>query len=202
MTAWRPDGRVFRPTMEALVRREREHVVLLCPAVGAWRGVPCPGTVLVPGSDLGELEILGVHHRLLVPANAGGVVLDEPAHPGSIPIPIAYGDVLVRLDPRATVGATGNPTRSSATVERGLVFLSPLSGRYYARPAPDKPPFVQVGDEIQAGQTVALLEVMKTFNRIVYGGPGLPERARIKAVIPTDEDDLSSGDPILELEPV
>jgi acetyl-CoA carboxylase biotin carboxyl carrier protein len=59
-----------------------------------------------------------------------------------------------------------------------------------------------VGDEIATGQTVALLEVMKTFNRLAYGGDGLPERARVKAVLVRDEADVEAGAPILELEPL
>jgi acetyl-CoA carboxylase biotin carboxyl carrier protein len=77
-----------------------------------------------------------------------------------------------------------------------------LSGRYYARPSPDKPMFVQPGSEVGPGQTVALLEVMKTFNRLTYGGAGLPERARVKALLVRDEDDVDAGTPILELEPL
>jgi 3-methylcrotonyl-CoA carboxylase beta subunit len=77
------------------------------------------------------------------------------------------------------------------------VFRASSSGRYYARPAPDKPPFVQVGDEVGAGQTVAILEVMKSFHRLQYAGP----RARVTAILPADGDDLERGAVILELEP-
>jgi acetyl-CoA carboxylase carboxyltransferase component/biotin carboxyl carrier protein len=83
----------------------------------------------------------------------------------------------------------------------GLAVRAPSSGRYWARPAPDKPPFVSVGDLVTAGQTVCLLEVMKTFHRVTYGGPGLPERARVTAVRPQDGDDLTAEQVILELAP-
>jgi acetyl-CoA carboxylase biotin carboxyl carrier protein len=58
-----------------------------------------------------------------------------------------------------------------------------------------------VGDVVTRGQTVALLEVMKTFNRLTYGGDHLPERARVVAVHPRDEDDLDEDDAIFDLEP-
>jgi len=83
----------------------------------------------------------------------------------------------------------------------GLAVRAPSSGRYWARPAPDKPPFVSVGDLVTAGQTVCLLEVMKTFHRVSYGGPGLPERARVTAIRPQDGDDLDADQVILELAP-
>jgi acetyl-CoA carboxylase biotin carboxyl carrier protein len=46
-----------------------------------------------------------------------------------------------------------------------------------------------------------LLEVMKTFNRIAYGGPGLPARATIRRVVPADGDDVEAGSPLLVVEP-
>ncbi len=48
---------------------------------------------------------------------------------------------------------------------------------------------------------MALLEVMKTFNRVQYGGPGLPARARVVRVVPDNESDVDGGDILLELEP-
>lgn len=44
---------------------------------------------------------------------------------------------------------------------------APLAGIYYARSAPDQPPFVTVGEHVMQGQTVGLIETMKLFNEIV-----------------------------------
>ena len=55
--------------------------------------------------------------------------------------------------------------------------------------------------KVAPGQTVALLEVMKTFHRVAYGGDGLPERAKDVAIVPAEESDLAGGDAILTLEP-
>ncbi|GAA1821397.1 acetyl-CoA carboxylase [Nesterenkonia flava] len=45
-------------------------------------------------------------------------------------------------------------------------IISPLPGVFYTSPGPDKPPFVTVGDSIDAGQAVGLVEVMKQFTEI------------------------------------
>jgi acetyl-CoA carboxylase biotin carboxyl carrier protein len=74
-----------------------------------------------------------------------------------------------------------------------------MSGRFYSRPSPNDPAFVSVGDEVSRGQTVGLLEVMKTFNRLVYQGDTLPERATVERIVPSDGDDVVKGDPILLL---
>ena len=195
---------MFEPTLPVLARSTSRGIELRAPAVGAWRpgGQASPSTLVTPGASVGELEILGVLHSLVVPEGVAGLVTELDSRRAEIPV--SYGDVLLVLDPEGTVTASsesGSAAAGAAAGERGLVFESPLSGRFYARPAPGKPAFVSPGDIVSEGQTVGLLEVMKTFNRITYGGSGLPARARVVAIVPEDEADLDAGDPILRLEP-
>jgi acetyl-CoA carboxylase biotin carboxyl carrier protein len=197
------DGRLFTPELVAQLHRDGEQLVLASPAVGLWRDAPAPGSLVVPGGNLGELEILGVLHRLRAPDEAVGVVLERQG-PRLARATVAYGDVLVRLDPAASpTAAAGQATAASepGAAAQGLVFRSPLSGRFYVRPSPDQAAFVKAGDVIETGRTVALLEVMKTFNRIAYGGDGLPARARVVAVLVMDESDVDEGTPLLRVEP-
>jgi biotin carboxyl carrier protein len=83
---------------------------------------------------------------------------------------------------------------------QGLVFRAPLAGRVYFRPSPDKPRFVEAGGVITRGTTVCMLEVMKSYSRIGYGGESLPERARVISILIADGADVELGTPILELE--
>ena len=48
----------------------------------------------------------------------------------------------------------------------GHVVKSPMVGTFYAAPAPDKPPFVTVGQTVKAGDTLGIIEAMKMFNPI------------------------------------
>lgn len=48
----------------------------------------------------------------------------------------------------------------------GTLVKSPLVGTFYAAPAEDEEPFVQIGDIVQKGQTVAIVEAMKLMNDI------------------------------------
>jgi acetyl-CoA carboxylase biotin carboxyl carrier protein len=59
---------------------------------------------------------------------------------------------------------------------------------------------VEVGQILERGQTIGLLEVMKTFTRINYDDAKLPARAKVAAILAVDQGDLGRGDPILELE--
>ena len=50
---------------------------------------------------------------------------------------------------------------------------APLVGTFYAAPAPDAGPFVRVGDEVEAGQTLGIVEAMKLMNPIVADEAGV-----------------------------
>lgn len=172
-------------------------IVLRAPAVGLWREAPALGARIDAGAAIGSLEVLGERLELVAPPGVRGLV-GEVAAAGLARRPVQYGDPLVTLSTELAV--EGADAVAEAAASAGLVFAAPSSGRFYLRPAPDKDAFVVAGQEITTGDTVCLLEVMKTFNRIAYGGDAVPGRARVVRVVPADGDDLAAGDPILELE--
>ena len=178
------------------------RVELRAPFVGIWVGGPAQGAVVRPGDDLGVVEVLGLPYRLVAPAGAAGMVV-EVRDPKSRRRAVSFGDALLTLDPSAAGAAVADEAASSdaAAGITGQVFASPMSGRFYTRPSPDKPPFVADGQVLEPGQTVCLLEVMKTFNRVTYGGAGLPARAKVIRVMVEDGADVDEGAPLLELEP-
>ncbi|UOQ59624.1 acetyl-CoA carboxylase [Leucobacter rhizosphaerae] len=45
-------------------------------------------------------------------------------------------------------------------------IIAPIPGIFYRRPAPDKDPFVEVGDTVEAGQTIGVIEIMKQFTEV------------------------------------
>ncbi len=199
-------GRLFEPKLVAVLEaREGGRVALGAPGVGLWRGAPARGTLVRQGQPIGELEVLSVLHRIEAPAGAEGIVVEGPER-GVARRPVAWGDTLLVLDPEAAGEAVRDaPARPDAAhgTGDGLVFRSPMSGRFYVRPGPGKDAFIAVDDEVEAGRTLCLLEVMKTFNRIVYEPDGgLPERARVVRIVPEDGADLDAGDAIVELAPV
>jgi acetyl-CoA carboxylase biotin carboxyl carrier protein len=83
------------------------------------------------------------------------------------------------------------------TVPAGHVIESPLVGTFYRTPSPDAPPFVEVGDMVEVGQTVAIVEAMKVFNEITADITG-----RIVA-IPAENGKLVQVDqPLVIIEPL
>jgi acetyl-CoA carboxylase biotin carboxyl carrier protein len=51
-------------------------------------------------------------------------------------------------------------------------IVAPMVGVFYRSQSPDDPPFVEIGDHVEAGQTIGLVEAMKTFNEIASEAEG------------------------------
>lgn len=196
------DGRRYRSTLELVLKPEGSTFALHVPRPGIVRGLPLNGATLSAGSIAGELEVLGVLHALVVPRGASGAITFLAGEAKRAKVAVQAGEKLLVLDPSALSAAAGAIAGAAAAASStGLVFRAPLGGRYYARPSPGEPAFVTEGGEVSVGQTIALLEVMKTFNRVRYAAiDGLPERAKVRRVVPKDGDDVMGGDALLELE--
>ncbi|MBL4845874.1 MAG: propionyl-CoA carboxylase [Planctomycetes bacterium] len=183
------------------VRRE-PALELLSPEVGILEDRPALGAALVPGAQAGVLRTLEGRLRLEVPEGVLGRVTGPPPEG---PQALGYGDVFLVLEPIEGAGDLAAPTPADEALDASdLVIRSPQVGRFYHRPAPDRPAYLTVGQEINASDTLGLIEVMKTFFQVRYGDPslgtGLPERARLVRHLVEDGEDVQQGQPILELE--
>jgi len=183
-------GRLHAPHVRALVDPHARTIDVRAPMPGQFIPEIGAGDLVTPDEVIGHLVVLG---RSI--AITAGAVRGLAVDPGE-PRPVAYGDRLFAIDLEATIDATDPAIAVLAPSTGELVFRAPTSGRFYGRPAPDKPPFVTAGAELATGATICLLEVMKTFHRVSFGG----ERARVLAVLVSDGDDVNAGDALLALE--
>ena len=188
---------------------ERPHVLreraghggssdLLAPTVGVFTSHVTEGEILSAGQSVGTIETLGVRWEVTVPAGVAGRVTKQIGG-NRARVPVEYGAALLSVanasvDPAAVAEPPVRPIAAAA-----LAFVAPMSGRFYSRPSPGEAPYVRPGDTVQRGQTVGLLEVMKTFNRLVYQGESLPEQASVESIVPGEGDDVVRGDVILVL---
>ncbi|TAJ18314.1 MAG: hypothetical protein EPO68_08075 [Planctomycetota bacterium] len=186
--------------VELLLRVDGERALLLAPSPGAYTRGPAQGRVLQAGEVAGALIALGRARELVVPAGVHGRVVGAP--PERVLAPVAYGDVLVELAPLSDLAAVDALEQRGAGARDGvLVFRAPSAGRYWLRPAPNEPAFVEQGAELSSGSALGLIEVMKTFTRIAYRpGGGLPERARVAKILVADGAEVADGDALLQLE--
>jgi acetyl-CoA carboxylase biotin carboxyl carrier protein len=101
---------------------------------------------------------------------------------------------------------TGTAARGGARAAAGIgpgaaqpipegchAVVCPADGIFYRRPRPGDPPYVEVGADVRNGQTLGLIEAMKTFSPIPYGGPGLPSPARVVEVRADDSAEVRHG---------
>jgi biotin carboxyl carrier protein len=75
------------------------------------------------------------------------------------------------------------------------VIPAPLPGVFYRKPAPDRPPFKAEGDQVATGDTLGLIEVMKTFMPVIA-----EEGGRLVRFLIENEGEVMAGQPLYELE--
>ncbi|MCD7097889.1 acetyl-CoA carboxylase biotin carboxyl carrier protein [Stenotrophomonas sp. MMGLT7] len=115
---------------------------------------------LLEESNLAEIEIKeGEESVRLARVPQGGVVAAAPAVAQAAPAP-----AMAMSSP--TEASTGGTAKPASALPEGHVLRAPMVGTFYASPAPDKPPFVNIGQAVKAGETLAIIEAMKMFNPI------------------------------------
>jgi acetyl-CoA carboxylase biotin carboxyl carrier protein len=73
----------------------------------------------------------------------------------------------------ATHSASATPPAAEPAAEEGLHEVrSPIVGTFYESPSPGSPPFIKVGDKVQAGQVLCIIEAMKLMNEIEADATG------------------------------
>ena len=75
---------------------------------------------------------------------------------------------------------TSNNKSDSSTKEEGIEIKSPIIGTVYLAPEPGAKQFIQVGDKIKKGQTILIVEAMKTMNHIPTTSDGTVKKILVK----------------------
>lgn len=124
---------------------------------------------LLEESNLAEIEIKeGEESVRLSRAPVAGYVQAAPA-PAYAPAPAAAPAMPMQSPTEASTGGSAKP---ASNLPEGHVLRSPMVGTFYASSAPDKPAFVSVGQQVKAGETLAIIEAMKMFNPIEADASG------------------------------
>ncbi len=166
------------------------------PRVGVFRAAVAAGDALRDGRVLGRLVVLGRVFDVVAPIGVEGHVLWIEGSTA-----VQYGQELVRLG-SLSEAAAGESAEAATAATGGYAVKAPIYGIFYSRPSPDSPNYVEVGNEVTTGQTLGLIEVMKTFNPVKLGGAGSPTRGRIVSIEAADAEEVAAGDVILRIEPL
>jgi biotin carboxyl carrier protein len=185
-------------TLELLPEADGARVLLRSPEVGTFTCALPEGALVAPRALAGVIHSLGRRFQLVIPPGITGRIAST--RPEKVHHAVGWGTVLYEVKPLEAAVPSRAADKSTAA-HTALVFCAPYSGRFWHRPAPGDPAFVEPGSIVTAGQTIGLLEVMKTFTQLVYRAEhGLPARARVVRLAIPDGGEVKDGGVLLELE--
>ncbi len=117
--------------------------------------------------------------------------------PGATPpLPVPPPPAAASPAPPAPAAPTEAPAPEPTSAGHLLTIKSPMVGTFYRSPSPDKPPFVKVGDMVDIGTKVCIIEAMKLFNEIESEVKG-----RIAKVLVEDASPVEYDQPLFLVEP-
>jgi acetyl-CoA carboxylase biotin carboxyl carrier protein len=135
--------------------------------------------------------------------DAARALVDVMRTNGLTELDVSAGDVSIRLRaPKSAAGArtlpSSEPVQESApaAVEAavGHVVTAPMIGTFYASPAAGEPPYVRLGDLVQSGQTIGIIEAMKIMNEIASDRSGA-----VVEILAVNAQAVEYGSPLLRL---
>jgi acetyl-CoA carboxylase biotin carboxyl carrier protein len=144
-------------------------------------------------SDWQEMTLTVGTDRLHVSRRDGGAMASPSpaaAPPRSAPIesaPAAQAPSEDGVQPRQP---------ASVDLPEGTVVASPSVGLFWRSPSPGAPPFMDVGQSVAQGDTLAIVEVMKLMNHVVAPLAGV-----VVAIVPENGQPVQHGQPLVVIEP-
>jgi acetyl-CoA carboxylase biotin carboxyl carrier protein len=137
---------------------------------------------LLADTDLTEIEVEKGDLRIRVARTITVAAPVSAAPPAAAP-------------PAAAPTQAPAPPAAAAPVDRANILNSPMVGTAYRRPAPDAKSFVEVGQEVKAGDKLLLIEAMKTFNDIVAHRGGV-----VREIFVEDGQPVEYGEPLVVID--
>ncbi|HEX2846273.1 MAG TPA: acetyl-CoA carboxylase biotin carboxyl carrier protein [Chitinophagaceae bacterium] len=148
---------------------------------------------MINKSNIGELTIEQKDFRITIKQKeeqVTQVVQAMPAAPVySAPPPPAAGQLVAQAAEKAKAPEAATPSNL-------ITIKSPMIGTFYRKSSPDKPNFVEVGDEVAPGKVVCIIEAMKLFNEIESEISG-----KIVKVLVEDASPVEYDQPLFLVEP-
>ncbi|XP_022946679.1 biotin carboxyl carrier protein of acetyl-CoA carboxylase, chloroplastic-like isoform X1 [Cucurbita moschata] len=159
---------------------------------------------LVDSRDIVELQLKQLDCEVIIRKKEA---LPQPPPPAAIPMPYAPPPSVAQSVPPpvpAALPAPASPVSSlpssppaAKSAKSSLPPLKcPMAGTFYRSPGPGEPPFVKVGDKVQKGQVLCIIEAMKLMNEIEADQSGT-----IVEVLAEDGKPVSVGVPLFVIQP-
>ncbi len=160
----------------------------------------------VSKSGVSEVEIESKGFKINIktpPYKRGGNGAAQPEVQIVQAVPAVPGQPVVQAAPVAAPAAvTSAPAETAPAKDEAAdagnyeEVKSPMIGTFYRSSAPEKPPFVSVGDDVQKGDTICIIEAMKLFNEIEAEVSG-----KVVKVLVDDSTPVEYDQPLFLIEP-
>jgi acetyl-CoA carboxylase biotin carboxyl carrier protein len=141
---------------------------------------------LVQESGIAELEITEGEEKVKIVK--GGEATVTPVTPAPAPAPSSAATATAPA-PVALAAAAEEPAQP------GHVLKAPMVGTFYRSASPEAKPFVEVGQNVKAGETVCIIEAMKLMNEIEADATGM-----LKAILVESGQPVEYGQPLFIIE--
>ncbi len=147
----------------------------------------------VSKSGVNEVSIEEKDFKITIKTNQEPtyVTATIPTVPAPAPIPQVAAPAAAPVEAAPSVAAAKADDSSNY-----VTIKSPMIGTFYRSPSPDKPVFVNVGDDITAGKVVCIVEAMKLFNEIESDVSG-----KIVKILVDDAQPVEYDQPLFLVEP-
>ncbi|HEX7091657.1 MAG TPA: acetyl-CoA carboxylase biotin carboxyl carrier protein [Longimicrobiales bacterium] len=161
---------------------------------------------VVDESGIDSLEIARAGTRIRIsksPAVVAGPAVAAPVAPVPAPVIAAQaGGATAPSGPGAAeaapaVPAAPAPEPAPAPARELVEVKSPMVGTFYAAPAPEAPPYVEVGSTVTKGQTLCILEAMKLMNELESEVDGI-----VREILVENAEPVEYGQVLFRIEPI
>ena len=142
---------------------------------------------LVQQSGISELEIQEGEERVRISRGPVGGQAGSAGAPQMMAPPMMYAAAPEPATPPAATAAVEAPAEP-----KGFVLKSPMVGTFYRSSAPGGKPFVELGQAVNADETVCIIEAMKLLNEIEAGHEGV-----IKEILVENGQPVEYGQPLM-----
>ncbi len=142
---------------------------------------------LLEESGIAEIEITEGEESVRISRHPAGGAVHYAVPAGLVPAPAAASPAA----PPASPAAAGAAEPRAQDEVQGHRVLAPMVGTFYEAAAPGADPFVKIGDEVQAGDTLCIIEAMKMMNQIEADVAG-----RVSAILASNGEPVEFGQPL------
>jgi len=150
---------------------------------------------MINKSNIGEVSIEEKGFKLTIKQKEEPAIQQVIAAPMQAQ-PVATMATMPAAQQQSTAPAEKPAKAAETPAGNTIIIKSPMIGTFYRSPSPDKPSFVNVGDEIAPGKVVCIIEAMKLFNEIESEIQG-----KIVKVLAEDASPVEYDQPLFLVEP-